>query len=113
MRDLDDIRIAALDEEDIQIIRELEQKLGDDICLVAVHKRDVIYALEAKMSPSEWRRVDEVYPEVEGLKAFFNHYDEIKESKAALKRLLIANKGKMKEKKRPVRIRQIVHSPSE
>jgi len=111
MNDLDDIRIASLEEEDIQIIRELEKKLGDDICLVAVHKRDVIYALEAKMSPGEWQRVDEVYPEVKGLKAFYNQYETVKESKSALKRLLIANKATFKEKKRPIRIRQIVNSP--
>jgi len=110
MPDLDDLIIARLDEEDIRIIREVEKKLGDDICLVAVHKKDVIYALEAKMSPSQWRRVDEVYPEIENLKAFYSRYEQAKDAKSALKRFLISDKFKTREKKRPIRIRQIVSS---
>ena len=47
----DDIKMANLSPEDLATIRALEKKLGDDICLVAVKKKDVLYALEAKVSP--------------------------------------------------------------
>jgi hypothetical protein len=109
---VDDIIIAALDEKDLEVIRQLEKKLGDDICLVAVHKRDVMYALEAKMAANDWQRVDSVYPGIEGLKAFYHQYDDVKQSKTALKELLIAKKGQPGYRKRPIRIRQIISSTS-
>lgn len=108
MTDLDDVTIAKLDEQDIRIIRELEKKLGDDVCLVAVNKKDVIYALEAKMAPNQWCRVDEVYPEVETMRAYYGQFEQAKEAKSALKRLLLNTKFKTREKKRPIRIREIV-----
>ena len=108
--DTDEIKIASLDEEDIQIIRNLEKKLGSDICLVAVEKKDVLYALEAKMAPNDWQRVDWVYPQIDSLKAYYGDYEKAKANKAALKTFLIHNQTKMSLKKRPIRIRQIVNT---
>jgi hypothetical protein len=110
IEDNDDIRMASLDEQDIKIIQELEKKLGPDICLVAVEKKSVLYALEAKMAPNDWQRVDEVYPEIESLKAYYHDYDVAKANKAALKTFLIHNQTKRNIKKRPIRIRQIVNT---
>jgi hypothetical protein len=108
--DSDDIKIALLGEKDINIIRDLEKKLGDNICLVAVEKKNVLYALEAKKGPNEWQRVDMVYPEIESLKAYYSDYEMAKANKAALKTFLIQNQSKLSEKKRPIRIRQIVNT---
>ncbi len=106
----DDIKIARLSPEDIAVIRALERKLGDNICLVAVEKKEVIYALEAKLAPNQWRRVDQVYPEIEGLKAYFSDYDKAKDAKNSLKSYLLSPKAKRLFKKYPLRIRQIVHT---
>lgn len=110
MTEMDDVTIARLDEDDIRIIRELEKKLGDDICLVAVNRKDVIYALEAKMAPNDWQRVDAVYPEVEDLKAYYSRFAQAKDAKSALKRLLLNPKFRTREKKKPIRIREVVSS---
>jgi hypothetical protein len=106
----EDIKIANLSLEDIATIRALEKKLGDNICLVAVERKDVLYALEAKVSPKLWCPVDEVYPEIEKLRAYYSVYDDAKDAKAALKGYLIAQKAASKVIKRPIRIRQIVHA---
>ncbi len=108
--DSDDIKIARLSPEDIAIIRVLEQKLGNNICLVAVEKKEVIYALEAKLAPNQWQRVDQVYPDIEGLKAYFSDYDKAKDAKSSLKSYLLSPKAKRLFKKHPLRIRQIVHT---
>lgn len=108
--DADDIKIAKLNPEDLAVIKALERKLGDNICLVAVERREVIYALEAKLAPNQWQRVDETYPEIEGLRAYFSDYDKAKEAKNALKSYLGSPQAKRLLKKRPLRIRQIVHT---
>jgi len=110
MNHFDDINLARLSAEDIETIRALERKLGDNICLVAVERRDVLYAVEAKMGPNLWQRVDAVYPEIEGLKAFFPNADDAQAAKAALKNLLTGGKLRLKEKKRPIRVRQVVRT---
>jgi hypothetical protein len=106
----DDIKIARLEEKDIKTIQDLEKKLGDDICLVAVAKKNVLYAIEAKMAPNEWRPIDQVYPEIESLKTYYGDYEKAKTNKAALKTFLIHNQTKLSLKKRPIRIRQIVNT---
>jgi hypothetical protein len=106
----DDIKMATLSPEDLATIRALEKKLGDDICLVAVKKKDVLYALEAKVSPGCWRLVDEVYPEIDRLRAYYDAYDQAKDAKAALKSYLISQKSASRVNKRPIRIRQIVQA---
>ena len=105
---MEDIRIARLSEEDIQTIREIEKKLGNEYCLVAVEKKNVLYVLEAKLGPTHWERVDHVYPEIDQLRAYYNDYDAVKDSKSALKRYLLSSKTS--QPKRPIRIRQIVGS---
>ena len=110
MSGLNDLKIAALSPEDIETIKALENKLGPDIRLVAVESKDVLYALEAKMAPNEWQRVDEVYPEIKGIKAYYNDQDAAREAKGWLKGFLINNNLNPKPKKRPIRIRQVVNS---
>lgn len=108
--DSDDIKIAQLSKADIAVIKTLEKKLGDNICLVAVEKKEVIYAVEAKLAPNQWQRVDHSYPEIEGLKAYFSNYDMAKDAKNALKSYLNSPQAKRMIKKHPLRIRQIVHT---
>lgn len=110
MADLDDVKIACLNAEDIKTIQTLERKLGAGICLVAVEKKDVLYALEAKLAPNQWQRVDRVYQDIEGLKAYFNNYEAAREAKAALKRFLIQQQKTRNLAKRPIRIRQVVNT---
>ncbi len=105
---MEDIRIACLSEEDIQTIRDIEKKLGDEYCLVAVEKKNVLYVLEAKLGPTHWERVDHVYPDIDQLRAYYNDYNAAKDSKSALKRYLLGNKTNLPKK--PIRIRQIVGS---
>jgi hypothetical protein len=71
MTGLDDLKIATLSADDLETIRTLEKKLGPTIRLVAVETRDVLYALEAKMGPNQWQRVDEVYPVIRDIKAYY------------------------------------------
>lgn len=111
--DSDDIKIAELSQEDLAVIKALERKLGENICLVAVEKKEVIYALEAKQAPNHWQRVDHAYPKIEGLKAYFSDYDKAKDAKNALKSYLISAQAKRLLKKLPLRIRQIVHTRDE
>ncbi|SFM79845.1 hypothetical protein [Thermodesulforhabdus norvegica] len=100
------IRIARLNDEEVRVIRELEKNLGDRFCLLAVEKLKALYVLEAKLGPNRWERVDRVYPEIEGLKAFYCSEEDARLAKSALKSLLT---GKMKHSltKRPIRIRKI------
>lgn len=113
MSGLDELRIATLSAEDIETIRTLEKKLGPDIRLVAVETKDVLYALEAKMAPNEWQRVDTVYPEIKGIKAYYSQKEAAKEAKGWLKGFLINNKLTPKPQKRPIRIRQVVNTEAE
>ncbi len=113
MTGLEDLKIATLSPEDVETIRRLEKKLGPSIRLVAVEAKDVIYALEAKMAPNEWRRVDEVYPQIQGMKAFYAEHDDAKTAKGWLKGFLINNTLDPKPKKRPIRIRQVVNTESD
>ena len=110
MADLDDVKIANLNAEDIKTIQALERKLGAGICLVAVEKKDVLYVLEAKLAPNQWQRVDKVYRDIQDLKAYFNNYESARETKTALKRFLIQQQKKRKLAKRPIRIRQVVNT---
>ena len=108
MTGLDDLRIAVLSPEDLETIRDLERKLGANIRLVAVETKDVLYAMEAKMAPNQWQRVDTVYPEIKGIKAYYAEHDTAREAKGWLKGFLINNTLNPKPIKRPIRIRQVV-----
>jgi hypothetical protein len=108
MSGLDELNIATLSTEDLETIRRLERKLGPDIRLVAVKARNVLYALEAKMGPNRWQRVDSVYPEIKGIKAYYPNQETAKAAKGWLKGFLINNTLSPKPKKRPIRIRQVV-----
>jgi len=110
MSGLNDLKIAALSREDLETIKALENKLGPNIRLVAVENKDVLYAMEAKMAPNEWQRVDEVYPEIKDLKAYYTDQDAAREAKGWLKGFLINNNLNPKPKKRPIRIRQVVNT---
>ncbi len=110
MPGLDDLKIAELSSEDLETIKALERKLGNNIRLVAVENKDVIYTLEAKLAPNHWHRVDRIYPEIKGFKAIYSDQVSAKEAKTYLKNFLITNKGKNGIKKRPIRIRQIVNT---
>ncbi|BBO81895.1 hypothetical protein [Desulfosarcina ovata] len=113
MTGLDDLKIAVLSEEDLATIRTLEKKLGPNIRLVAVESKSVLYALEAKMAPNEWQRVDTVYSEIKNIKAYYNELDTAKEAKGWLKGFLINNNLSPKPKKRPIRVREVVNTESE
>ena len=110
MPKLDDLKIASLSPENLVSIRAMEKKLDPDICLVAVEAQDSIYALEAKMAPNEWHRVDTVYPEIKDLKAYYPDRDAAREAKGWLKEFLINNNLKPRPQKRPIRIRQVVNT---
>jgi hypothetical protein len=110
MGGLDDLKIAELSPEDIEIIQSLEDKLGPGIRLVAVKSDAILYALEAKMGPNHWERVDRVYPEISGIQAYFADEGLAKEAKAMLKGFIVSNKLSPKPKKRPIRVRQIVNT---
>lgn len=112
MTGLEDLKIAALSPEDLDTIRELEKKLGPTIRLVAVETKDVLYALEAKMGPNQWQRVDTVYPQIKDIKAYYAEHDAAREAKGWLKGFLINNTLSPKPKKRPIRIRQVVNTES-
>jgi hypothetical protein len=113
MNGLDDLKIATLSPEDLDTIRNLERKLGPTIRLVAVETKDVLYALEAKMGPNAWQRVDTVYPEIKDIKAYYAELEYAKEAKAWLKGFLINNTLDPKPRKRPIRIRQVVNTEKE
>jgi hypothetical protein len=110
MSGLDDLKFAALSPEDLETIKALEKKLGPGIQLVAVETKDVLYALEAKMAPNEWQRVDTVYPEIKDIRAFYTNEEAAREAKGWLKGFLISNKLNPKPRKRPIRIRQLVNT---
>jgi hypothetical protein len=113
MTGLEDLKIAALSPEDLETIRALEEKLGSNIRLVAVETKDVLYALEAKMAPNQWQRVDTVYPEIRDIKAYYAEHDLAREAKGWLKGFLINNNLNPKPIKRPIRIRQVVNTESD
>lgn len=100
------VSIARLNDNEVRTIRELEVVLGNKFCLLAVDKIASLYVIEAKLGPNSWERVDKVYPEVEGLNAFYCSEEDAKLAKSSLKSLLA---GKMKHSivKRPIRIRKI------
>jgi hypothetical protein len=112
MSTLDDLTIACLNPEDLETIRALEKKLGPTIRLVAVQAKDVLYALEAKIAPNQWQRVDAVYPEIKDIKAYYSEHEAAKEVKGWLKGFLINNTLNPKPQKRPIRIRQVVNTES-
>lgn len=99
-----DLKIARLSQKDVQAIRTFEKTLDADVCLVAVERGEALYVLEAKMGPNKWQRVDSVYPEIEGIRAYYNDPDEARTSKSALKTFLLSGKAGLL-KKRPIRIR--------
>jgi hypothetical protein len=110
MSELEDLKIAQLSPEDLDTVRALEKKLGPNIRLVAVETKAVLYALEAKMGPNEWQRVDTVYPEIKDIKAYYAQEEAAKEAKGWLKGFLINNNLNPRPKKRPIRIRQVVNT---
>ena len=99
------LKMADLNTEDLEEIRSLEKKLGD-ICLIAVEKSDAIYALEAKIAPNVWKPVDQVYPDIENLRAYYSDEETAHLSKGALKSFLHSNTH-YKKLKKPVRVRKI------
>lgn len=112
MTGLEDLKIAVLSTEDLETIRALEKKLGPDIRLVAVETKDVLYALEAKMAPNQWQRVDSVYPQINDIKAYYAEHDAARQAKGWLKGFLINNNLNPRPQKRPIRIRQVVNTES-
>ena len=112
MTGLEDLKIAVLSAEDLETIRALEKKLGPDIRLVAVETKDVLYALEAKMAPNQWQRVDSVYPQIKDIKAYYVEHDAARQAKGWLKGFLINNSLTPRPQKRPIRIRQVVNTES-
>ncbi|GAB6908210.1 hypothetical protein JCM12296A_40490 [Desulfosarcina cetonica] len=112
MSELDDLKFAMLSDEDLATIRMLEKKLGPTIRLVAVESKMVLYAVEAKMGPNLWQRVDAVYPEIKNVKAYYNELEAAKEAKGWLKGFLLNNTLSPKPKKRPIRIREVVNTES-
>lgn len=98
------IKVAQLTDNDLKAIRDLEKTLGDTICLLAVEKAGALYVLEAKMAPNRWKRIDQAYPEIDHLRAFFRNHEDARDAKAALKSFLSSPKGKLFPK-RPIRIR--------
>jgi len=99
---LPELKIASLTEQDLRAVQGLEADLGGRYCLLVVEKPQVLYAVEAKMAPNEWRPVNEVYP-IENLRSFFQDKTDALAAKASLKSLLIANKDRYR--KRPLRVR--------
>lgn len=98
------VKVAQLSDSDLKAIRDLEKALGSSVCLLAVEKEGALYALEAKVAPNRWQRIDRVYPEIEKLQAFFQRLEDAHDAKAALKSFLNSPKGKTLYK-RPIRIR--------
>ena len=98
------IKVARLTEEDLKAIRDFEKSLGDKVCLLAVEKEGALYVLEAKMAPNRWKRIDQAYPEIDQLRAFFQNHEDAHDAKTALKSFLNSPKGKTLQK-RPIRIR--------
>jgi hypothetical protein len=98
------IKVARLTQEDLKAIRDLEKSLGDKVCLLAVEKEGALYVLEAKMAPNRWKRIDQAYPEIDQLRAFFQSHEDAHDAKTALKSFLNSSRGKA-FMKRPIRIR--------
>ena len=98
------VTVAQLSPAELKAIRDLEKSLGDKVCLLAVEKAGALYALEAKMGPNHWERIDLVYPEIDNLSAFFGCHEDAHDAKAALKSFLNSAKAKSLHK-RPIRIR--------
>ncbi|MGD8251828.1 MAG: hypothetical protein PVH30_02750 [Desulfobacterales bacterium] len=101
---MNDLRIARLSQKDIEAIRECEKTLDRAVCLVAVEKGKALYVLEAKLGPNQWQRIDRVYPEIEGITAYFSDPEAAKTAKSSLKTFLLSGKTRSLIK-RPIRIR--------
>jgi hypothetical protein len=113
MPEENETKIADLTTEEIEAIKHLENQLREGICLLAVEKHHAIYALEVKLAPNQWQRIDEVYPELEGLKAYYSDFDKASSAKAMMKSFLNTQKIKTQLKKRPIRIRKVTGSESQ
>ena len=98
------IKTAQLSASQLKAIRDLEKDLGDKVCLLAIEKEGALYALEAKLAPNQWQRIDRVYPEIENLQAFYGRQEDAHDAKAALKAYLNSPKARTLQK-RPIRIR--------
>ena len=103
---MSELKIAEISEEKIETIRSLEKKLGDKVCLVALEKTGSLYVLEAKLAPNVWERVDNVYPEIENLRAYYTAKEDAHLTKSSLKKLLSTRKNLI-NKKHPIRVRKI------
>ena len=101
-----DTKVADLNEEKLKDIQALEKDLGENICLVALEKTGSLYVLEAKIAPNVWERVNEVYPELENLKAYYTSKEDAHLTKSSLKKLLNSKK-KQSLNKWPIRMRKI------
>ncbi len=91
-----------LTEEQLAKIRILERELGD-VCLLAVRRAEAFYAVEAKVDRNRWDPIDQAYPTIEGLRAYFISQDDAKKAKDSLKSLLMSKVGQ-KFNKRPIRV---------
>jgi hypothetical protein len=91
-----------LTEEQLAKIRILERELGD-VCLLAVGRAEAFYAVEAKVDRNRWEPIDQAYPAIEGLRAYFLSQDDAKKAKDSLKSLLMSKVGQ-KFSKRPIRV---------
>ena len=98
------VKVAELSPDELKAVRDLEKTLGGKVCLLAVEKEGALYVLEAKIAPNRWERIDRVYPEIEGLKDFFQRHEDAHDAKAALKSFLNSPRAKALQK-RPIRIR--------
>ncbi len=112
MSGFDDLTIADLSKADLKTIQRLEKKLVPNIRLVAVENKGVLYVLETKMGPNLWERVDTVYSEIKGIKAYYTNLEVAKEAKGWIKGFLINNNLSPKPQKRPIRIRRMVDTES-
>lgn len=99
-----DVKVAKLSPKDLEAIRAFEQTLEGRVCLLAVEREGALYALEAKLGPNTWERVDAVYPEIEGLRTYYKSQEEAREAKSFLKNYLLHARGHHLTK-RPIRIR--------
>jgi|GEM_PF-2324102 len=91
--------------EQIQKIRQLEKELGD-VCLLAVHRADAVYAVETKVGRNAWKPVQEVYGDIRGLRSFFLSREDAQQAKNSLKSFLQSKAGRSYTKQ-PIRVAKI------
>ncbi len=97
---------AKLKKEQIEDIKDLEEKFGDGVCIIAIEKPSPpIFILEAKTSPKNWEKIKNVYP-VDNFPSSYTTREEAMMAKSALKGLL-SGPWLGKYRKNPIRIREV------